>query len=255
MFVSQKKSKINTEGGTLVVPAVSIGNVPQLAVDLLINTLRAPRIGVIDSPALTPISGPAGYDHLDADMRSMPLEIYQSEDEKWTIIQQRAPPLPKHHRIFARELVEYIKSSGFARVVVLASSDAALRTDALIDGSQIRTLSVNMTDGDLAQRLQDMSLGEQFGYTKDGSGLSKSLKQLHSAGVTRPLLELCDQAGISALSFISLVNEGDNIPDAISLANTVNTALGIAASDKIGQWVPPKSWQWLMPTNIPEELF
>ncbi|KAJ1861661.1 hypothetical protein LPJ73_000966 [Coemansia sp. RSA 2703] len=188
-------------------------------------------------------------------MRSMPLEIYQTKDEKWTIIQQRAPPLPKHNRIFARELVDYIKSSGFARVVVLTSSDAVLRTDALIDGSQIRTLTVNMTDDDIAQRLQDMSLGEQFGYTEDGSSLSKSLKQLHSAGVTRPLLELCDKEGISALAFISLVNEGDNVPDAISLANTVNAALEIAAGNEVGQWVPPKSWQCLMPTKIPEELF
>ncbi|KAJ2635752.1 hypothetical protein GGF40_003411 [Coemansia sp. RSA 1286] len=258
MFVptaDSSNSKPSTQGSTLVVPAVSIGNVPQLAVDLLINTLQLPRIGVIDSPLLTPISGSAGYDHLDSETRSLPLEVYQSKDAKWTILQQRSPPLPKHHRKFASELLEYIKSGGFSRVVVLASSDAALRTDALIDGSQIRTLSANCLDEELAARLKTLSLGELSAESRNTDGLKLTLKRLHSAGVTRPLVELCDQAGIPTFAMVSFVNEGDNIPDAIDLANAANAVLGVAAGSEVLQWRPPHSWQWLMPSAVPDELF
>ncbi|KAJ1644368.1 hypothetical protein J3B02_003988 [Coemansia erecta] len=265
MFVpiseTSDKKPSSTQGSTLVVPAVSIGNAPQLAVDLLINTLQMLRIGVIDSPLLTPISGSAGYDHLGSQARSLPLEVYQTNDAKWTVLQQRSPPLPKHHRKFASELLQYIKSGGFSRVVVLASSDAALRTDELIDGSQIRTLSVNCLDEELAARLKGLSLGELNADGRGGSmsrgadGLKLTLKRLHSAGVTRPLIELCEQAGIPTFAMVSFVNEGDNVPDAIALANAANAVLGVAAESEVSQWRPPQSWQWLMPSTVPDELF
>ncbi|KAJ1822167.1 Proteasome assembly chaperone 2 [Coemansia sp. RSA 2599] len=266
MFVQNPETPnigTSTQGSTLLVPAVSIGNVPQLAVDLLINTLQTSRIGILDSPSLTPISGTAGYDHLGSETRSLPLEVYQTKDAKWTILQQRSPPLPKHHRKFASELLEYIKSGGFSRVVVLASSDAALRTDALIDGSQIRTLSVDCLDEELAARLKELSLGElsseASGYSTGGGadGLKPTLRRLHAAGVTRPLVELCKQAGVPIFAMVSFVNEGDNIPDAIALANAANTVLGVADTGRseVPQWRPPQSWQWLMPSAVPDELF
>ncbi|KAJ1941134.1 hypothetical protein GGF37_003685 [Kickxella alabastrina] len=251
---SGTSTEITTRGSTLILPAVSIGNVPQLAVDLLINTLRMQRIGVFDSASLTPVSGPAGYDHLSPEIRSHPLEVYQTSNGEWTTLQQRSPPLPKHHRLFAREIMEYIKDGGFARVVVLASSDAALRTDALIDGSQIRTLAFNWDDDNLANRMQALSLSNLA--TGEGqSALAAPLDQIHAAGVTRPLLKLCEQAGVPTFAMVSLVNEGDNVPDAIMLANAANAALGVAAAGDIAHWLPPRSWECLMPTSVPSELF
>jgi len=42
---------------------VSVGNVGQLAVDLLINTWRLPRVGYMDHPALLPLVGNNAFDH------------------------------------------------------------------------------------------------------------------------------------------------------------------------------------------------
>ena len=42
---------------TLIFPSVSIGNVPQLAVDLLITTLNVPLVGYMSSPYLLPCAG------------------------------------------------------------------------------------------------------------------------------------------------------------------------------------------------------
>ncbi|KAI9505122.1 hypothetical protein GGI25_000372 [Coemansia spiralis] len=250
MLVPYTKSKINTEGSTLIVPSVSIGNVPQLAVDLIVNTLSLTRVGILASSSLLPISGPPGYDHLDEDQRSVPLEIFQTADAKWTVLQQRSPPLPKHHRLFAQETVDFIKQGKFSRVVLLTSSDAALRGDALIDGPQIRSLSVNCQDEQLAERLQALSLSDFAQQT--ATSKQPTLSQLHSAGIARPLLSLCEREGIEVIALVSLVNEGDNIPDAILLANATNALLGLSSLD---QWHPPKSWAWLMPANTPSFMF
>ncbi|KAI8325978.1 hypothetical protein GQ54DRAFT_161397 [Martensiomyces pterosporus] len=258
MFV-KASDKVATQGSTLILPAVSIGNVPQLAVDLLINTLSLPRIGIIDTGSLIPMSGPAGFDHLSEE-KAVPLEVYQTEDKKWTIVQQRSPPLAKHHRVFAQEIVEFIKSGGFDRVILLASSDAALRADALISGPQIRTLTVNWSDEDLVSKFRDLSLNDladthagDAADTDRSEALKKSLKQLHSAGITRPLLERCLEEGVPVAACVSLVNEGDNVPDAIMLANAVNAALELLSG--VAQWQPPRSWEWLMPSNTPTEMF
>lgn len=45
------------KGSTLVLPSISIGNVPQLAIDLLITTLTVPLVGYLTSPYLVPCAG------------------------------------------------------------------------------------------------------------------------------------------------------------------------------------------------------
>ncbi|KAJ2304527.1 hypothetical protein IWW55_002382 [Coemansia sp. RSA 2706] len=245
----------STEGSTLILPSVSIGNVPQLAVDLLINTLRATRIGIIHTPSLMPISAPSGFDHLDH--RSVPLEVYQTADRKWTIIQQRSPPLARHHRQFAQEIMQFIQASEFDKVVLLTSSDAALRVDEMIDGPQIRALTVNWEDQALASRLLSLALSPLCAGRTAGisPGLDQlPLKHLHASGVAKPLLKLCQESKVPVVALVALVFEGDNVPDAINMANATNALLELVPFTE--QWVPPRSWQWLMaPTSAPTELF
>ncbi|KAJ2746521.1 hypothetical protein GGI20_001296 [Coemansia sp. BCRC 34301] len=259
MFVKASEA-VCTRGSTLILPTVSIGNVPQLAIDLLVNTLQLARIGIIDDAALLPVSGISAYDHISS--RPVPLEVYQSSDAKWTVVQQRSPPLAKHHRLFAKSMLEFIKTGEFDRVVLLTSSDAALRTDALIDGPQIRSITINGDDRVPVDKLQALSLAD-FGHrvqvaARDDMAskeptLSDVLRQLHAAGIARPLLDKCQGAGVPVLALVSLVNEGDNIADAIMLANAANAALSIATD--VDQWRPPQGWQWLMPDSVPTELF
>ncbi|KAJ2503452.1 hypothetical protein GGH96_000242 [Coemansia sp. RSA 1972] len=252
MFVKSADT-VTTSGSTLILPSVSIGNVPQLSVDLLINTLEATRVGIIHSPYLVPISGTSGFDHLP-DQRLVPLEVYQTPDAKWTILQQRSPPLAKHHKDFARELMDFIELGSFSRVIVLTSSDAALRGDAMIDGPQIRSLTVNCEDV-LANKLRELSLsplGSGPAQTSNDDVLP--LKQLHAAGVAKPLLKLCQAAKLPVIALVALVFEGDNVHDAINLANATNSLLDIVPTTQ--KWCPPQSWQWLMAANnAPSEMF
>ncbi|KAJ2159391.1 hypothetical protein GGF46_003055 [Coemansia sp. RSA 552] len=243
------------KGSTLVLPTVSVGNVPQLAVDLLINTLRARQIGTIDSPSLAPMSGRSGFDHQPT-QRAVPLEVYQSADAKWTIVQQRSMPLARHHRLFAQEMMDFIKQQEFGRVVLLTSSDAAFRQDELIDGPQIRSLAVNWSDDELATRLKKLSLGSLAPATHAGSSPAQQLpvKQLYSSGIAKELLRLGQMSDVPIIALVALVYEGDNVPDAISMATAANALLEIDPAIK--RWVPPHSWKWLMaPGSAPSELF
>ncbi|KAJ2713179.1 hypothetical protein H4R19_002381 [Coemansia spiralis] len=242
---------VATRGSTLVLPSVSVGNVPQLAVDLLVNTLQAARIGILDSAQAIPVSGPSGFDHLP-EQRLVPVEVYQSADGKWTIVQQRSPPLPGRHRAFAQELVEFIRQGEYARVLLLTSSDAALRPDALIEGPQIRSLAVNWPDEELAARLQELSLGPLGAASMAKE--EEPLKQLHSAGAAKHLLRLLRDTDIPVVALVALVNEGDNVPDAVRLASAANALLEIVPGAE--NWRPPQSWQWLSgPASPPSELY
>lgn len=255
-----------TKGSTLIVPMVSIGNVPQLTVDLLVNTLEISRLAVLDTATLNAISGPIGYDHIkDSQQNStaVPLELYQTADQAWTILQQRSPPLHGHRRAFAKELTEFIKQAEFGRVVVLASSDAALRGDAMLSrggSTQVYSLTVGGGGSEqqrLLDKLQRLSLTD-LGCTaeSDSSSLDKVLKQqLHSSGAARMLLKMCHDQNVPAVALVSMVNEGDNVPDSVVLANVTNAVFDIAKDAK--QWKPPRSWEWLTPSSstIPLELF
>ncbi|KAJ2883526.1 hypothetical protein IWW38_005536, partial [Coemansia aciculifera] len=157
-----------------------------------------------------------------------------------------------------------INASEFDRAVLLTSSDAALRTDALIDGPQIRSISVNSDGKVLVDKLHALSLtdfaqrGTQAAAIEDDmasmeSSLTGILRQLHAAGIARPLLGMCQGAGVPVLALVSLINKGNNIADAITLANAANAALDIATD--VDQWRPPWIWKWCMPDSVPTELF
>ena len=44
-------------------PSISVGNVGQLTVDLLVNTLQLPRVGYLNDPAILPLVGNDAFDH------------------------------------------------------------------------------------------------------------------------------------------------------------------------------------------------
>ncbi|KAI1317269.1 Proteasome assembly chaperone 2 [Mortierella claussenii] len=142
------------KGTTLILPSVSIGNVPQLATDLLLATLDLDRVGCIEDENVIPVLGPADQVHRPSLQTassssssvsqqhstgskqgsqgtglSMAVEVFQSKDKHWTIIQQRSPTV--HHRShhYTDNLVQFIKESQFEKVVLLASADGARRID------------------------------------------------------------------------------------------------------------------------------
>ncbi|KAF9904822.1 Proteasome assembly chaperone 2 [Lobosporangium transversale] len=140
------------KGTTLILPSVSIGNVPQLTIDLLLATLKLDRVGCIEDENVVPVLGPADSvldpmtpstirknnnvaapaatrAEATGPALALAVEVFQSKDGKWTLIQQRSPTV--HHRShhYTDNLIQFIKESGFGQVVLLTSADGARRID------------------------------------------------------------------------------------------------------------------------------
>ncbi|KAG1142440.1 hypothetical protein G6F37_008342 [Rhizopus arrhizus] len=128
------------KGSILILPMVSIGNVPQLTADLFIHTFSLDRVGFLDTDTVTPVSSLREDSQLGA---TVPIEVYQSRDRQWTCIQQRSPTIKGKRKSYVDELVQF--ASHFDRVVLLTSMDASSRLDSQINSVPFRVLGQDVT--------------------------------------------------------------------------------------------------------------
>lgn len=142
----------NSLTGTLILPIVSIGNVPQLSIDLLVNNIApdVELIGYLDNLYLVPFASPIdSVSESKTDVKqgiSTSLELYHSESKNITILQQRSPILPGCNKLFIENLLApFISSSGFKKILILESKDLGLKDDKF-DGKNFQLWSNNITE-------------------------------------------------------------------------------------------------------------
>jgi len=233
-------------GDTLILPAVSHGNVGQLAVELLINTLGAERAGIIDTRAVVPIVGGGAYDGAPGQLVTA-IEVYRCSEHKITMIQQRSPLLKGTTQSFAEDLVQWCSAAGFARVFVLSSANAAFRIDAEIAGTQLGFLGNSEsadTEALTAAGFCPLRKAEDMWVTK--SSFSSSV------------IAAAQEASISASVIVSICFEGDNVPNAVSLAGSFGSVLGLTVArtpEEAGVHLKiPPSWKHIQGEPLPAGL-
>lgn len=107
-------------GATLLLPVVSVGNVGQLAADLIINTCEMPRSARLEDDALLPAVGHRGYGHVEGLATAM--ELYQQQGDgsggggAVAVVQQRAAAAPGTQVAFAERLAAFLNQSGVKEV-------------------------------------------------------------------------------------------------------------------------------------------
>ncbi|SNX86643.1 related to ADD66 - protein involved in 20S proteasome assembly [Melanopsichium pennsylvanicum] len=115
---------------TLILPAVSIGSVPQLAVDLLLHhkELQLTKVATLDPSFCFAFVGPSDSTshHHDHDLTT-PLEVYSNGT--LTVIQQRSPVFKSREIDYISALTNWILTSQFKQILWLTSIDAAARID------------------------------------------------------------------------------------------------------------------------------
>ncbi|KAF9307030.1 Proteasome assembly chaperone 2 [Mortierella antarctica] len=296
------------QGTTLILPSVSIGNVPQLATDLLLAALKLDRVGCIEDENVVPVLGPADRPleptSTSASSSSTPaqssglslaVEVFQSKDGKWTLIQQRSPTVAHRSGHYVENLVQFIKDSQFDQVVLLASADGARRTDNQLQSGhpvrfigspalnpELRTLvehrlqiqpleRIPATEEEelreqqptsiLAERVQDIQLDQTSSSSTTPKNLLEPVPRIPSGGIARRLHALCQQKDISILTLVAFAMEGDNAEDAIFLANVLNAVLKVytPTDEQIergeGGWKVPKSWDSLYGNSYPQDMY
>jgi proteasome assembly chaperone 2 len=117
-------AEVDLKGMTLVMPAVSHGNVGQLAVDLLVNSGLAQggvqRLGFLRSPHVLPIAGANAYSTDPPGQLCINLEVFAGKSS--IFLQQRAPVIRGREQAYALSICDWAASAGFARLVVLGGA-------------------------------------------------------------------------------------------------------------------------------------
>lgn len=215
-------------GKTLIIPSVSIGNVPQLSVDLLLHNLPFEWACSMDHTLLYPFASPV--DSLDDEEPidrgiSTGIELYVDETHGLALVQQRSPILPGYGYKFVQYLSQFIKESQFQSVVVLDSQDYTLKST--LDAS----CPIEIVSNDLSEQFKQFSIEQE---DNEEMVLSPYVRALTNAikGVT------------TVYAVVMFVYEGDNRVDSQVLADKVLKLLTISSPAGQG-WNHPKSWRSL----------
>ncbi|KAI4318377.1 hypothetical protein MLD38_032091 [Melastoma candidum] len=249
---------------SLILPALSIGNVGQLAVDLLISTWRAERVGYLDDPNVLPCVGNDPYSPVPSGDLALPLEAYVSGSNGPMLIQQRSPIVKGMMIEFAKNLAEFAASSGKKDVVILSGLDFGRwqRIDTS-GGSQTYYLSSVNSDGydDRCEKFGWKRLPEYNPDQKSWNYLRASAEGTSCVEEGFPgeddleeedyypslpfsaLFSFFKAKGLNVTCLLCYCSEGDNIPDSFHLAEASCKLFGIRPTGEGDGWLIPYSWQ------------
>ena len=256
-------SILNPFSKTQKQPAVSIGNVGQLAADLLIATLGLEPCGTMLSPTALPAAGlgatggsgsggsDGGDDEEGRERLSTELELFcppasssssSSSSSGWVLLQQRAPDAPGASRAAARALGAWAQKSGISKILVLASVDAADRRDAALSSSPSSSGPKKLAfvwSGGAAEFKEWAARAESCGASSLPSEEEEQQRaSSHETGLPPrserrlppwPLLAVANDSAVAPppLALLSYATEGDNAADAVALAAAAAKVLGV----------------------------
>jgi len=243
---------------TLIIPIVSTANLPQLAVDLLISSLALERVGILDGGLLLlPVVGGREDGLLGV---TTPLEVYGKQGWPFHLVQQRSPVIKSRKEEFVISLLDFVKSSQFASVLILAGVDLSQRIDAHMSTPTYYLQPRHTTSSALAASPLSRIPAFLPSFSPPSyQTQSSDVPVLPSSGLTPLLLRSLSQSSLEEVSFpptlviLQYVLEGDNRPDAVILATIVAQAIGVSEEFT---WKEPGSWrQGLFGTPHDQTLF
>ncbi|XP_029022827.1 proteasome assembly chaperone 2 [Betta splendens] len=262
MFIALENSSPSFKDFTLVMPAVAVGNVGQLAVDLIVSTLHMSTVGHIHTDCLIPMAGNNPYPTCKGDAEEMhtPAEVYTAPELKLAVLQIRAPIIQNKSKRFRQLIVSWIKASGFSRTVVLSSSHAYQRDDKQLQGAPLRYLLTPSLLKVSAEALKELGWREMervaaFPGLTDAN--AEPRLYIPGGGITKGLYTDSCAEDLPLAVLLLFCSEGDNIPDAFTLVNQLNDWLHLLdnPSQEPNKWKVPASWSLLFGSGIPPALF
>ncbi|XP_053696089.1 proteasome assembly chaperone 2 [Sabethes cyaneus] len=230
-------------GYLLIVPSVSVGNVAQLAVDLLIETLKMQKIGLLWHPALIPVVGPAAYAH-DTDKITTTAELYVSEQRKLVVLQLRAPLVGALQTDFLDNLSGFARDKQFSEVVILSSSFA--HENHQVGARPYRYLANESFLTSRAEKLRTLQWTSAEGNV------------IHGGGFAVALWNACSEKQLASLVLFNYVSEGDNTADAVQLISLLDQLKQLLPREADGVPIKvaiPSSWKHMYGNAAPVNVY
>ncbi|OBA20056.1 hypothetical protein METBIDRAFT_79361 [Metschnikowia bicuspidata var. bicuspidata NRRL YB-4993] len=212
----------------LLIPSVSIANIPQLALDLLLHSLEFKKVATLSDDYLYPFVSPV--DHASTSQPpggvSFGLEVFFCKGQNLTLIQQRAPLMPGFPaRHVAEVIVPFVEASQFKHVVVLHLLDAGLARGVLPGDVLIFTSEDVLTESFSSLSISKTATDPTAVIAQDTSPYAKALVDIISKYSTLSLI-------------VIYAYEGDNLYDA--------QVMGRKSADflllRVEEWRSPVSW-------------
>lgn len=249
---------------SLIMPVCAVGNIGQLACDLIISTLLSRQecqlVGRLYSPALMSVVGPNAFSLKGPPTTST--EVYESKKHKLVIIQQRTSYFKELRNIYIEELVHWIKESKFDNLLVLTSSFAQCNPDTsqLGELSACSIGSISTSQFERSQRWQSLNI-KPIPDRRTIKVVQDGLTFLPGSGITKPLIKACEKAFIPAAFLVDFCSEGINIQDCYEVVDVVDKLFDLGCCNpktsqvasveddvagdstiKQSNWIEPFSW-------------
>ncbi|KER21582.1 hypothetical protein T265_10119 [Opisthorchis viverrini] len=256
---------------TVFVACVGVGNVGQLACDLLIHNLNCVLAGSLDFACLPAVVGPDPFSSSPKEDSLLTCsQIYTNNGRRIAILQIRAPPFSKCQGKHTEELAQFLFKAQFSRVILLSSSFAMQRKDAELMASPLRyaiTENFNIAD---VQRLKSKQWPVLLEHTEDleddlpaSKRRARPTYRLLGCGIASRLFDRLSKGPEGQLPVCLLnifASEGDNAGDALYMVHQLSDWLVLldnSSADKTPHevWLPPPSWSLLYGTSALESLY
>jgi len=265
-------SNLDFSDHQLLLPSVSVGNVGQLCVDLIITNSDAKLVGRVSHKSILPVVGKNPYDETSDELMTA-CDVYHSTSLKLVIVQIRAPLL-KGDDSLLESLIDWSKEKQIRSLILVTASHSYERIDSqIVSSTTFRYLTtesvpsevVNFLSDDLQwKRLESRPNFPSLSGVGENAITNGEVRQngntqdvfIPGGGFAETFHSLCSAKKVPLVSLILLCSEGNNIPEAVMMANSINLWQHWFADGQHNyQWKFPVSWKSLFGPPLPDNLF
>lgn len=235
---------------TLVVPAVSIGNVAQLAIDAMITTYGMQKVGYIHDRNVYPVVGndPCACTKADAKgVMALPVEVFYNEERKLVFIQRRSACIKGGKQAFSEALFHWIQEQSFAKTILLSSIPAFTRNDEMLKGVPFGYLTSDQWQhrhGDIPLELgwPRLPTTPTLQYDVDTNKTKEAAVRV-GGGISKSLVSLFKQHNKAILCLSWYASEGDNSNEGLMMADVLDQWFALIQDQERAQgWNVPLAW-------------
>ncbi|CAF2470323.1 unnamed protein product [Rotaria sp. Silwood2] len=227
--------KRDWKGYTLVMPSICHCYVGQLAVDILINTLHMKSVHILDWTCVEPVIAYDPYENANRETLAFGIEVYEEQNLKILVIQQRGNIVSGKRQEFVDKLLEFFKNEQLKEIIVLTAFNAVERNDVQLTGEQFRYLSTTAIN---SNDLNWIALEERQDKNHHKIIRDRDRYYIAGGGIANRLFYTAQQAQIPITVLLMFTDIGQEIQHSNELLVRLN------------QW---KKWcqveQWQMPAS------